>query len=120
VPAVQPRSGDAGTQRRSAVISIGDGRAAALIRHLFESSGADILATDAGETPLVWVLDPVDSNIEAARRWRRCRPEGTLILFGRPRDTSMNAWMSLNPVTIENPDDFEAVRTAVRHALSSF
>ena len=119
VPAVRPQADGADAERPSAVISVGDGRAAGLIRHLLESSGAPVLAGTDPAPARIWVLDPAATSLAAARDWRRSKPEGRLVLFGRPDDASVQSWSSLNPLTIEAPDDLEAVRTALNLALSA-
>jgi hypothetical protein len=119
VPAVRIQANAAEAERPSVVVSIGDGRAAGLIRHLLESSGTPVQTGTDPATACIWVLDPAATSLDAARSWRRRKPEGRLVLFGRPDEASVQSWSSLNPLTIEAPGDFEAVRTALNLALSA-
>jgi signal transduction histidine kinase len=116
VPAVRGADPEARAAAASAVISIGDGRAAGLIRRLLESSGARVLGGDP-EAARIWILDPLTTDVRAAAGWRRLKPEGRLVLFGRPDAASADSWTPLNPITIEAPDDLSAVRTALGVAL---
>jgi signal transduction histidine kinase len=119
VPAVRAASERIGAEKHSAVVSVGDGRVAGLIAHLLESSGASAQRGDDPATASIWVVDPAASRLDAARAWRRGKPEGRLVLFGRPDPAMVQSWRSLNPLIIDAPDDFEAVRAALNRALSS-
>jgi PAS domain S-box-containing protein len=116
VPAVRAAA-ERETRRTFAVISIGDGRAAGLLQHLLESAGALVHSRDPSEAH-IWVLDPATADFEAAKRWRRNKPEGRLVLFGRPGASSEQAWTSLSPLTIDAPGDFESVRSAITLATA--
>ncbi len=117
MPAVGEGDAPAGGAALRAVVSVADGRAAGLVRHLLESSGVTV---DDGDhrSAHVWVIDPSPAMLDAARAWRRDRPDGRLVLFGGPEPASAKSWGRLNPVTIEAPDDFEALRRAFHHILS--
>ncbi|HVZ93393.1 MAG TPA: PAS domain-containing sensor histidine kinase [Phycisphaerales bacterium] len=117
VPLARAETGD-GAPQVSAFISLQDGRAAGLIRHLLESSGAHVLAQDADSTR-IWVLDPVATDVEAARNWCRRRPNGRLVLFGRPTAKSAGSWAALHSIQIDAPEDLNAVRAALHAALSA-
>lgn len=117
VPAARTTDAGPGAASPRALISVADGRAAGLLRHLLESSGAVVQADDPFSAH-IWVLDPSGTALDAAKTWRRKRPDGRLVLFGRPDAGSAGSWKSLEPVTIETPDDFEAVRSALTTVLA--
>lgn len=116
VPAAQPaKSGSMG--RREAVIDLRDGRAAALIRHLLESSGLGVRSGTDPKGAAVWVTDPDPERLKSAQAWARGSPDGRLVLFGPP-ERQADAWNALNPVTISNPGDFESVRSSIGRAAT--
>lgn len=117
VPAARAADAGGGATTIRAVVSIADGRAAGLIRHLLESSGA-VVQADNPVSAHIWVLDPSGTAVDAAKTWRRSRPDGRLVLFGRPDARLADSWESLDPVTIESPDEFEAVRSALALVLA--
>jgi PAS domain S-box-containing protein len=101
-----------------AVVSVTDGRCAALIRHLLETAGAR-----AGERPAgadIWVADPVETDLREAKLWRDARADACLVLFGVPDSASASAWSALRPVIIERRDDFEALKEGLGRALAEF
>jgi signal transduction histidine kinase len=104
------------TAARTAVISIADGRAAGLVRLVLEASGAAAATADEPGDADLWIVEPLDRALPAARQWRSRRPGGRLVLFGPPGDDA--PWVSLRPLTIERPHDFEAVRSVIGHALA--
>jgi len=99
----------------SAVVSLRDGRAAALIRQLLESRGT--LVRNDGDTAraMTWVVDPAGTGLEQAREWRADHPGGLLVLFGRPDPSEAPAWRAIDAVVIESSDDFETIRGALGH-----
>ncbi len=100
-----------------AVISIADGRAANIIRHVLEVSGAR-LGSDP-KLASIWIVDPASTPLKTAKRWRSIKPKGQLVLFGKPSSQATAQWQALEPVIIEQTDDFEAVRMAFGRALSA-
>lgn len=116
--AVQSEQRAGGPAQRKAAISIPDGRAAALIGHLLESSGVTICAEDVPADAEIWIVDPAATDPTEVRRWRTRWPQGRLVLFGQPDAHLATEWASLDHVVIEAPDDFETVRAAVSRALS--
>lgn len=100
-----------------AAISIADGRAASIIRHVLEVSG-----TRLGSDPKlasIWIVDPASTPLKTAKRWRTTKPRGHLVLFGKPDSEATEQWQALKPVIIEQTDDFEAVRKALGRALGA-
>ncbi len=101
-----------------AAVRVRDGRAASLMRGLLEAAGA---RTDTGHDPAVaalWVVEPSAASLADAKAWRRARPEGRLVLFGRPGRGSAAAWRGLEPVMIEDPGDLDSVRVALDLAMA--
>jgi PAS domain S-box-containing protein len=107
---------DAAANGPTAVITLRDGRAAAMVRNVLELSGATAsLGEDPGGAD-IWVIDPNLTSVDAARAWRATRTGAQLVVFGkamkRPED-----WAALKPITVEATDDFNAVRAAIGSAL---
>jgi hypothetical protein len=119
VPAAPPQEGDHEGARPGAVILIADGRAAALIRHILESSGVPVRANTDPFSAEIWVVDPVTISLTDVKRWQEKRPGGRLVLFGRPPTGAAKLWEPLNPVTIESPGDFEALRAVLGQTVAS-
>ncbi len=105
------------TAGSGAVISVKDGRANALMRHLLESSGTCIHPESEQARARVWIVDPATIPFNEVKLWRNKRPLGRLVLLGQPDAQTMEAWLSLDPVMIDRPDDFESIRTALRDAI---
>jgi PAS domain S-box-containing protein len=110
---------DDGGQQPLAAVSINDGRAASLIRNLLETSGAEVIAGDDRQRADIWMVEPTAENLSHAKAWRAEHPQGGLVLFGRPQRSNAAAWRSLKPVTIDDPDDLDAVRGAIVLALKT-
>jgi hypothetical protein len=117
VPAAE-RAG-VGTTRKKAAVSVPDGRAAALIRHLLESSGISVHEGDEPADAAVFVVAPAATKPDLAVAWRARNPRGRVVLFGEPRAGEWKAWMSLDPLTIRSTDDFEAIRAVLSQASSA-
>jgi hypothetical protein len=103
---------------RRAVISLADGRAAAVVRRVLQAAG---VPSEFGDDPLeasVWVTVPTAASLRRARAWRKHDHQRQLILFGRPGRRSSREWDSLRPVTIEDKDDLGAIRDAVSRAAN--
>ena len=108
--AVQP------TETSRAVVSLADGRAAAIVRHVLGVAGVRAeLGSDPAEAD-IWITDPTAAGVGRAQAWRKRRPEGRLVLFGKPDRGSSREWALLHPVTIENRDNLSAIRAALTRA----
>jgi PAS domain S-box-containing protein len=95
---------------------LADGRFAAMIRHLLDASGAR-----AGEEPAyadIWIADPADTDLREVKSWRLEHEGARLVLFGAPDRAFAREWESLEPVVIEQRDDFEALRAGLGRALA--
>jgi PAS domain-containing protein len=95
---------------------LADGRFAAMIRHLLDAAGAR-----AGEEPAyadIWIADPADTDLREVKSWRLEQEDARLVLFGAPDRAFAREWESLEPVVIEQRDDFEALRAGLGRALA--
>jgi len=111
VPAVPAFSDASNATQPHAAISVGDGRAGGLLHHLLESCGCAVRSDDTSDAA-IWIVDPAVIKPERVRAWRKANPKGRVVLFGAPKQQSV--WKSLDPVTIKDRDDFEAIRAAVK------
>lgn len=99
-----------------AIVSLADGRTAAMVRHVLEVAGVRTeLSSDPGDAG-IWVTDPTTAAVGKARVWRKRHPEGRLVLFDGPDRGSIRAWARLQPVTIKDRDDLAAIRIALGRA----
>jgi len=115
LPAARP---PAAADRPVAVVSLSDGRAASMAIHLLSAAGADARAAVSPGDADIWVMDAAPDSIRRAFAWRAQHPRGRLVLFGRPATAALRRWQSLHPVTIFDPNDFEAMRAALARALA--
>lgn len=106
----------------AAVITLIDGRAAALIQHLLEVAG---VRTAIGSDPTdadIWIVEPIGGRVAGAKAWRKRHSHGRLVLFGKPASGSTSgsarAWKSLHPVTIEDTGDLDAIRAALSRTIA--
>jgi PAS domain S-box-containing protein len=105
-----------------AIITLSDGRAAALIKHFLEAAGVRAaLGTDPTDAN-IWIMEPLKDHAGGAKAWRKRHPRGGLILFGKPAPGSTagsaRTWKSLHPVTIEDTGDLDAIRAAISRAIA--
>jgi PAS domain S-box-containing protein len=113
----------------TAVVSIRDGRAASLVRNLLEAAGASV---ENGREPGradIWITELSQESSGALSSWRKRCPTGQLVLVGPLRNGRRQSGPFQDPmqgpgqgpvhaITIAEPDDFEAVRSAISLALS--
>lgn len=104
-------------ERRVAVVTLKDERAADLVCHLLGVAGVRVEARSSPGDANIWVVEPTKGNVESAMAWRTLRPRGVLVLLGKPGPGSGRGWRSLRPVTIESPNDLNEVRAAVGRAI---
>lgn len=107
----------------TAVVSVGDGRAAALIRHLLEAAGYAAGPADTPGDADIWLIEPGRVPPRQAEEWlQRPAGRGRLILVGDPAALDprhAEQWGALDAPTIHDPNDFDSVRTAIAHAIGS-
>lgn len=104
------------TEVACAVITLTDGRAAAMIRHVLESAGVGVAVDGDPTEASIWVTEPAAHALGTAEAWRIQCPEGHLVLFGHPDLHSAAAWAALQPVMIADRDDLGAIRAAITRA----
>jgi hypothetical protein len=117
LPAV--RSAGPPGDRPVVVVSLRDGRAAAMIRHVLEGTVASVRVGGDAACAEVWIVDPGGVTVDEVKAWRTKRPGGRLVLFGRPDARFAPGWNELKPITIGNPDDLDAVRSALSRAVAT-
>lgn len=103
----------------AAVITLTDERAAILIQHLLEDSGVRTALGSDPKSADIWIAEPADALAGQARAWRKRHPQGVLVLLGRPSNRSTRSWTSLQPLTIEDPGDLDAIRATLSRAIST-
>lgn len=119
LPAAAPAAMEANeNEKPGAVITISNGRAAALLGHLLRSSGMSVRSDSDASKARVWVVDPAVVGLNAVKEWRAGTPDARVVLFGAPDPEERESWFALDPVTIDNPDDFESLRSAMTRALA--
>ncbi len=100
-----------------AVVSVEDGRAAAIITHVLEISHVAVRSDDDHTRAHIWVVSPTipTGNVQA---WRIMHPDGKLVLLGSPAARAALKWKALSPIVISSPDDFDSIRTAIGQAIA--
>jgi hypothetical protein len=110
-------AGFGGPVRPAAAVILKDERAGDLIRHLLGAAGASVTVESQPDNASIWVVEPTKANLDRAMAWRARKPAGALLLLGKPVRGTIRGWHSLHPLTIENPDDLNAIRDAVGRAI---
>ncbi len=105
-----------------AAITMHDGRAAAMVRHLLETEGIRGTFTKKPGDAVIWITEPDDALLPEAREWReRNRGRRRLVVVGgqaREQPAAPAAWSELDPLAIvDDPNDFEALKAAVALAV---
>ncbi|MDP1660744.1 MAG: ATP-binding protein, partial [Phycisphaerales bacterium] len=104
----------------SAMVSIADDRAAALVRSLLARLGLVVRSDSEPNGARVWVVDPAAVEVKQVERWAADRgQQRRLVLFGKPPADPASAWEALQPLVIEDPDDYEGVRTTISRAVAA-
>lgn len=103
---------------RSAAITLKDGRAAAIIQHVLEVSGATVRSDADPARANVWVVDSTLA-VRKATLWREAHPAGKLVVVGKPDARAAAKWRELTPISIDKPDDLTDIRAAIGHALAT-
>jgi len=101
-----------------AAVRIRDGRAASLIKSFLVAFGAETARANDPARADIWVVEPLSVNLVDAKEWRAARPQGSLVLIGRPEPLGAAEWSALGPITIEEPDDLESLRAALSLATN--
>lgn len=118
LPVADRPDGDVGADGLvTAVISVDDGRAAAILQHVLTASGVRAARTQSPGNADLWIVEPSAGNVDVGRRWLGGGSCRRVVLFGRPPAKMERAWRALNPVTIDNPRDLDEVRLALGRAI---
>jgi len=106
----------ANAEHTAAAITIADGRAATMVANLAEFAGFSCSRVRAPGREDVWIVSPAAGMLRSAQSWRKRRPGGALVLFGRPvRD--VKAWRVLRPIVIEDIDRIDVIERALASAV---
>jgi len=100
------------------IITLSDGRAGAMIRHLLEGGG---IRAEVGADPAdaaIWVTQATGESLARAKRWRAGRPDGKLVLLGEPGAGAKAAWGALGPLTIADRDNLDEIRAVLARAMA--
>lgn len=101
--------------RAGAVISEGDGRRAAMVRHVLEGAGVGVVAGGDAAGAGLWVVDGA-MPVGEVRAWRKKWPKGRVVWLGKPGRGGSGVWASLGAVMIEDENDLGAIREALGRA----
>ena len=129
-PSVDAEVTLATARRRAAVVSVADGRVAAMVRLVletavkpepagrFEKLRFDVIAAaEPGEAD-VWVTDSSEAALATAERW--CAGDSTrrLLLAGGPDYRKLEKWKQLGAVVIEDVGLYQEIRLGLMRALA--
>ena len=103
---------------RVARLALGDTRLATLVATMLRAEGFEIQSGPPGQPgqAALWIVDPLDANLRAARRFLRDRAERQIVVCG----SAASAWERLDLHHIEQTDDFEQVRRVLRDAIDAY
>ena len=119
LPAVpKPRRLHRTSGKHRAAVLLSDGRAEALIRHVFEIGGIDVHSGSEANRADLWVVEPTEGALKQVNKWRSQQPGGRIVLFGKPGPELEPRWKAVEPLVIENPDDFELIRSVLGRVVS--
>lgn len=105
---------------RLAVVSLIDGRAAALIGQVLLGAGVSIrssIGRGLGRADL-WVTDPTSKALAVAIRWRKRSRSGVLAIVGPASPRVRKGWATLGAIELGSGNDVKAVRHALGQALA--
>jgi hypothetical protein len=101
--------------RASAAVSVRDRRIAACFKALLASAGFTVQpAPKRGPVGVdLWVTEPGQSSLRAARRLRAADPDCRIVVFGSASDE----WLALGARTVEREGGLVTMREALAHAI---
>ena len=107
--------------RRTAVVSIRDGRARGVIMELLRAWGIAASVGSASGDADIWVFEPDEVSLRQASSWRGRRGgPARLVAVGVPDDPKVKKeWEALSPLTIADPKDFEGLRATLARAVEA-
>lgn len=117
-------------RRRSAVVSVGDARVAAMVRLVLETAvnperegGFDQQRFEvvAGSEPRdadVWVTDSSAASLAVAQRWCAADASRRVLLAGATDPRRELKWKELGAVVIEDVSEYQEIRLGLMRALA--
>ncbi len=117
LPVAAAGNGEDGMAGRVAVVTLKDGRAAALVGHMLSTSGYSV---QSEPTPgaRIWVADPGVVRAEAARRWVKGNAARRVVVFGVPTGSEGGRWRTISAFIISKPDDLGEIRAVMGRVLA--
>ncbi|HEX2839393.1 MAG TPA: PAS domain S-box protein [Phycisphaerales bacterium] len=107
------------THKRTAVISVHDHRATVLISQILTAAGVHVVSGNGLiATADLWITDPTDAALGVSKRRRRMNKCGKVVLVRPPSKRTAAGWASVGARVIDPPNDFEAMRTTLGHAIA--
>lgn len=106
--------------RKQAMVSLKEGRFAALIGQILLGAGLELEPPNSGgpSHAHLWVTDPTQQALELAAGWSSKNPAGILIVVGSPSKKAQPRWATLGASVIAVNDDIQAIRQTLGQALS--
>jgi signal transduction histidine kinase len=101
-----------------AVVALAASRDAAMVCHLLEAAGVRVASDRKQQLAGIWVAEPTRQGLAEAKRWRKRRPRGGLVLMGKPGPESARAWTSLGALTVADRADLALIRSAIGQAIA--
>ena len=113
-PALHPAPSTAVAQhngRERATVSLRDPRTAAWVTNILESAGYGVAVAGDGQLQDsdIWVTEPEDGNLDAARRFLTDRPGRRIIALGPGGES----WSRLGAVVVADVANLPAIKSAV-------
>ena len=104
---------------RIAAVSVSDRRVAAMMRLLLNARGvAAPVRADPGACRIAVVEpDQVAALLSSVHQRRPAHAEPVLIVMGVPTDAQRGGWPKIDPIIVDQPNDYFVARDAVSKAL---
>jgi PAS domain S-box-containing protein len=115
VPVSACEGGENGGSR--AVLTIHDGRLAAMVTGILAGHGFTVDAEGGPEDADCWILDARECVAAEARRWLRTHAPNALVLIGRASEATAREMSAIGATLVEDERDFEAIRRGILRAV---
>ena len=102
--------------RGRATVSLSDPRTAKWVTKVLDDAGYDVREAQNGDPAdsAVWVTEPTEANLQAARRFASGSVDRRIITLGyTPTD-----WIDLGAAVVEDPGSFTALKSAVQELMA--
>lgn len=109
-------------ERKAAVVSILDRRAATFVSAILQTAGFDVEVLNGDVGPAlqngcgIWLLEPAAGNLKAVKDFLRGDRRRRIILFGQPSDE----WNALGAAVIDDPLDFDLIRRTIGQTVLAY